>query len=171
MRVEFTVMGVARPAGSKRAFALRRKNGSLVTRAGGAPVINVVDDCKKSGEWKQAVAWAARQSIGAGVPLIEGPVSLELRFYAPRPKNQYRTGRNAGMLRDDAPKRPIAKPDVLKLARAVEDALTGVVWHDDCQIVDEKLSKMWGTPARVEVVIEQICDVAALCRKEVSDGE
>lgn len=153
LRVEFVVMGVARPAGSKTAIPLKRRDGSYVTRPNGSPVVNVVDSCKKSGEWKQAVAWAARQAVGAGAPLIAGPIALELRFYVPRPKNQYRTGRNAGMLRDDAPRRPIAKPDVLKLARAVEDALTGVIWRDDCQIVDETLSKMWGTPARVEVVI------------------
>lgn len=163
LRVEFTVIGSPKSAGSKKAFVPRRRDGSIVTRANGSPMVNIVDDCKGSGEWKQAVAWAARQAVGAGAPLIEGPIALELRFYVPRPKNQYRTGRNAGMLRDDAPRRPIAKPDVLKLARAVEDALTGVIWRDDCQIVDESLSKVWGTPARVEVVIVSLCgsDVAA----------
>jgi hypothetical protein len=32
----------------------------------------------------------------------------------------------------------------LKLARAAEDALTGVLWLDDSQIVDERISKAYG---------------------------
>jgi len=35
---------------------------------------------------------------------------------------------------------------VLKLARAVEDALTGVIWADDAQIVDEVIRKRYGRP-------------------------
>lgn len=39
-------------------------------------------------------------------------------------------------------------PDVLKLARGVEDALTGIVWRDDAQIVNESLSKVVVAPPR-----------------------
>ena len=45
---------------------------------------------------------------------------------------------------------------MLKLARAVEDALTGIVWRDDAQIVDEQLSKVYGEPARVEVDVAEL---------------
>ena len=38
-------------------------------------------------------------------------------------------------------------PDVLKLARGVEDALTGIVWRDDAQIVNESLNKVVGAAA------------------------
>jgi Holliday junction resolvase RusA-like endonuclease len=45
---------------------------------------------------------------------------------------------------------------VLKLARAVEDALTGVVWRDDAEIVAEGLAKLYGTPERVEISITEV---------------
>jgi Holliday junction resolvase RusA-like endonuclease len=38
---------------------------------------------------------------------------------------------------------PISKPDVLKLARAAEDALTGIIWSDDALIVQEHLYKAY----------------------------
>jgi Holliday junction resolvase RusA-like endonuclease len=61
-------------------------------------------------------------------------------------------------LRASAPRYPTGRPDVLKLARACEDALTGVIWRDDAQIVVERLYKDWGEPARVLVEIEQLAD-------------
>ena len=51
---------------------------------------------------------------------------------------------------------PTSKPDVLKLARLVEDALTGVLFIDDAQIITELIEKHWGEPARVEVRVSEI---------------
>ena len=152
-RIEFTVLGKPATAGSKKAFALRRKDGSLVTRPNGAPVVNVTDDCKESRHWKQAVAWAARQKVGSGVELLRDALVVEMRFFRVRPKWHYRSGKKSHLLKPDAPPVPTNKPDVLKTARAIEDALTGVLWVDDAQIVDERLTKCWGEPERVEVVI------------------
>ena len=45
---------------------------------------------------------------------------------------------------------------LLKLTRAVEDALTGLVWRDDAQVVDEVLSKRYGAPERVEVRVWRV---------------
>jgi len=64
---------------------------------------------------------------------------------------------------DDAARAELAHAEVARLGdlglvaevdpRAVEDALKGVVYVDDAQIVSELLDKRWGEPARVEVVI------------------
>ena len=51
---------------------------------------------------------------------------------------------------------PTARPDLLKLARAVEDAIQSVVYRNDSQIVDEVLHKRYGEPARVEVVLVEL---------------
>jgi Holliday junction resolvase RusA-like endonuclease len=48
------------------------------------------------------------------------------------------------------------KPDVLKLARAVEDALTGILYRDDAQIVTEVLRKRYGDPPRVEIRLSPV---------------
>lgn len=153
--IRFTVYGVPQPAGSKRAFALRRKDGSIVTRPGGAPVINITDDAKRGAGWRQDVAKAAllaKRAAGLS-ELIAGPIALHVAFYRARPKGHYNA---AGLLSKHGKSTPwpIAKPDATKLLRAVEDALTGVLWRDDAQIVRQTVWKHWGLPPRAEIAVE-----------------
>lgn len=154
--ITFTVLGEACPAGSKRAIPIYRKgpDGSreLVMRANGSPVIAVADANPKSKGWKQEVSRAARHAYCG--ELIDGPIKVTLQFFRPRPKGHYGTKGLNGKGRESIA--PTTKPDVLKLARAVEDALTGVIWRDDSQITVEVLTKSWGEPARVEILIEEI---------------
>lgn len=160
MKITFTVFGEARPAGSKRAMPIYRRgvNGrQLVTRANGSPVIAVIDDNPKSKDWKQQVAHAARQSYRGD--LIDGPLKVSLCFYRARPKGHF--GSKGLNSKGRGSMAPTTKPDVLKLARGVEDALTGVVWRDDAQIVAEVLTKDWGEPARCEITIESIGVIAS----------
>jgi Holliday junction resolvase RusA-like endonuclease len=150
--IHFTVFGKAKPAGSKRAFALRRRDGSPVLRPNGTQVVSITDACEASKDWKQQVSYAAREAYRG--KLLEGPLKVTLRFYRSRPKGHFGAKGLNGKGR--ASIAPIAAPDVLKLSRAVEDALSKVVYRDDAQIVVEFLSKDWGEPARVEVTIEEI---------------
>lgn len=64
-----------------------------------------------------------------------GPVVVSATFIIPRPKSHYRTGRNAALLRESAPRVHTQKPDLDKLVRAVLDALTrsGLI-ADDAQV-------------------------------------
>lgn len=89
-------------------------------------------------------------------PLMDGPLRLALTFFRPRPKGHYGTGRNAGVLKDSAPDFPTTKPDGLKLARSVEDALTGVVYLDDALIVEGVQRKRYGPRYQVDVVVERV---------------
>lgn len=143
MRVEIKVFGKPQPAGSKRGFAF--------TRANGKTGVAISDANSKSRPWKTLVSQAAGEQYGG--ELLRGPLAVELRFFAPRPKGHYGSGSKASVLKASAPQYPTGKPDVLKLARAVEDALTKVVYADDSQIVREVLEKCYGEPARVEIVI------------------
>jgi Holliday junction resolvase RusA-like endonuclease len=70
----------------------------------------------------------------------------------PRPRAHF----GARGLRPAAPAWPTVRPDVLKLARAVEDALTGLVWRDDSQIVVELLTKQYGEQASCEVLVAEL---------------
>lgn len=141
--IRFEVPGNVEPAGSKRAFK-HAHTGALI----------VTDANSKAKPWKASVAASGREAM-AGRDLFRGPVSLMLVFYRPRPKGHMGTGRNAQVVKPSAPAYPITKPDVLKLARAVEDALTGVVWADDAQIVDEHLVKAYG-PACCVVEVHEL---------------
>jgi Holliday junction resolvase RusA-like endonuclease len=140
--VAFTVFGDARPAGSK-----------TIARAGDKTWIR--ESRKGSGPWRKAVAQVAGEAMD-GSGLLEGPLFASFTFYRVRPLGHFGTGRNAGTVKVSAPFSPTTKPDLLKTARAIEDALTGVVYRDDAQIVVERLEKRYGEPARVEVSIEEL---------------
>lgn len=140
--LSFTVYGKAAPAGSKVAR----------TNASGRSWVH--DSSKRAAPWKDQVGLAAFEAmldLAAPEPaeLMDGPLGVKFFFYVARPKGHY--GKNG--LRPSAPAYPTVRPDVLKLARAVEDACTGIVWRDDAQIVIELLRKYYGEPARVEVIV------------------
>lgn len=154
MVITFSVFGKPQSAGSKRAFVPTNKStGQPFRRADGGVVVSVVDDNAKSKDWKRLVASVAQHYRPAR--LIEGPVKLTLTFQRERNKGHFNSKgqlNKAGL----ATPYPIAKPDVLKLARGVEDALTGVIWKDDSQIVVEHLFKVWGDAPCVTIEIEEI---------------
>lgn len=148
----FFCAGRPRTKGSVHAF--RAKNGAIVRK----------DSNPKTKAWAGVVSHAAQQ---AGVRVQEGPVVLELEFYFLRPVSHYGTGRNAGTLKDGAPARPTGRNlgDLDKLERAVLDALSGVAFRDDSQVVDVRSLKWWveigeGNPegVRVHVAPAQVRD-------------
>jgi len=98
--------------------------------------------------WRATVAEHARKN---GTAVVDGPVVVSATFVFPRPKKHFRTGKNAHLMRDDAPSWYSAKPDLDKLQRAIGDALTGVVVRDDSQIVFWKARKRYGSWARAEI--------------------
>lgn len=153
-----TVTGHPRPGGSKQPFVPRRKNGDFVTRANGSPMVNVVDASGKSGKaWRKAVAAAARE-LAPAEPWT-GPLAALAIFRMPRPKNHCGTGRNAGTLKAWAPARHLKTPDATKLWRSAEDALTGIVWVDDAQIVQQTVQKVYaepGEPGGMELVVTRL---------------
>lgn len=142
-KIEFTVFGKGATAGSKRAFPFRRKDGKLG--------VNVTHDNASTKGWMNLVAQVARQNYDG--PLLTGAIRLELSFFHVRPKSHYGTGRNADKLKDSAPKHKITMPDTIKLARAVEDALKGVLWRDDNQVCEHHLRKLFGDVERVHVLV------------------
>ena len=138
----FEVLGLPQPAGSKRAFPFQKKGGGIG--------VAVTDANPKSREWKNLVADAAVDACQLD-GLLEGPIVLHLAFELPRPTGHF--GKRG--LRASARPFPSVKPDLLKLARAVEDALTGVLWRDDAQIVEEVLTKRYGERAKLTVIVEE----------------
>lgn len=143
--IEFHVPGKPEPAGSKRAFPFKRKNGKLG--------VAVSDDNPEARPWKGAVAYFGKVAVrkAGRRDLLAGPLEVAFVFHLVRPRGHY--GKK-GVL-PSAPPQPITKPDVLKLARAVEDALTGIVWRDDAQIVVELLEKRYAVRYGVSVRIKE----------------
>lgn len=137
----FTVHGTPAPQGSKNAY--RNQHTGRIQQ---------VESSKNVKPWREAVKHAAIDAIlhreGTGDPfaILGGPVYVETTFTFARPKNHYRTGRNAELLRDSAPSFPISRGrnDIEKLVRATRDAMTDAgVWVDDSQVVDERNRKVY----------------------------
>jgi crossover junction endodeoxyribonuclease RusA len=137
LRIE--VYGQPAPQGSKRAFAYQPKGGGKI-RAG---VIESSHD--RVTTWRQDVKHAAGAVMGWGErPPLDGPLEVVMVFTLARPKSHYGTGRNAAVLKPGALLRPCKTPDCSKLARATEDALTGIAWVDDALVVEyARLAKVW----------------------------
>lgn len=74
--------------------------------------------------------------------LLEGAVYVGLRFFLKRGKTVSR-------------KTPFVRPDIDKLARAVLDALTGIVFRDDAQVVKLHCSKSYSDEASVLIIVTQ----------------
>jgi crossover junction endodeoxyribonuclease RusA len=92
--------------------------------------------------WREQVGYGARSRNRPIAPKGQA-VELVVTFSLGRPANHWGTGRNAAVLKPTAPPYPTTAPDLDKLARAIGDALKGVAYADDAQIVDLMARKRW----------------------------
>lgn len=137
--IRFTVYAKPEPQGSMKAFIPKGWTRPVLTsdNAKMKPYRHIVTQiaCETLAKENAHRPWAAKHV----------PVSMGMRFYFAKP--------------DSVPKKrtePVVKPDISKLVRSTEDALTGVLYHDDAQIVEYfEVSKHYGTPERVEIVCRQ----------------
>jgi Holliday junction resolvase RusA-like endonuclease len=82
---------------------------------------------------------------------ITGPVVVEITAMFQRPPSHL-TGR--GELRKGAPVFPGRNlGDVDNLAKGALDALTGIAWDDDSQVVDLRVAKQWANIDRMTIAI------------------
>lgn len=139
MTVTFTVIGVPAPQGSKNQFGAEANPRTKPWRAAVAA--------------EAAVAGSGYLTQRGGALLSES-VKVHARFYFPRPKSHYRTGKNAHELKPNAPLYCSTVPDLDKLQRAIGDALKGVLLRDDSLIVHWDSSKFYGSPARAQITVE-----------------
>lgn len=97
----------------------------------------MIESCRNLKPWRLLVTDAA---VAAGVPLIRGPVTLSLVFLFLRPAGHYRKN---GTLKPSAPRWMSVRPDLSKIQRSTEDALTGCLIEDDARIVSCNASKRY----------------------------
>lgn len=119
--LQFRVRGVPAPQGSKR----------YVGRG------VMIESSKKVKPWREAVKWAAIESMPHGWEKLDGPLVLSVVFWMPRPKW---AKKEVGALR---------MPDLSKLIRSTEDALTDAgVWFDDARVCCIMAEKQYETPSQ-----------------------
>ena len=71
------------------------------------------------------------------------PIKCILNFYCKRPKIHYKTGKNAHILKDTAPKYNINNKDLDNMVKFVLDALNDKLYTDDSLIFEITCSKMY----------------------------
>jgi crossover junction endodeoxyribonuclease RusA len=138
--LKIEVYGVPAPGGSKRGFI---RGGHVV----------ITDACKRNKPWRETVLWSARKAMEeqGWVKPVERSISVTVCFYMPRPAGHFGSGKNAGVLKPSAPESPFRKPDLTKLWRSTEDALTDAgCWGDDAMIVTQTVSKAYVWAERPE---------------------
>lgn len=112
--IEIVVYGSPAPQGSKKFLGIKGGHGIMVEQS------------QRVKPWREAVKYAALTVLNAGAERIAGPVSVEMTFTMRKPKSAPKTRRTW----------PDRTPDLSKLVRSTEDALTDAgVWEDDARVV------------------------------------
>lgn len=125
--ITLQVYGIAGAQGSKKFLGtFKGKDGRVHAKLG--------ESSKKVKPWREDVKTAAER-VRAGAAPLDGPLVVRMVFTMPKPKS--------------APKRrrtwPAVTPDLSKLCRSTEDALTqSGLWRDDARVVEyERLAKVY----------------------------
>jgi len=150
----FFAPGIPQPQGSKTAVMRGDRPVVIEGRRGPAR--------QQFHSWRAAVAHHAMHARGAG-GLDLGPLAIGARFVFPRPKGHF--GKN-GVRDRFVSACKTGRPDLDKLERALLDALTGVLFVDDSQVVAIHSAKVFGELPGVEVNVHRACacgDFLALC--------
>jgi len=146
MQIQFWVPGVPATAGSKTAFPYKDKKTGKIRVA-------IAPANKRQKPWMSDVKAFAIDAY-KGDP-VTGQIGLYIDFYLLRPQSHFGTGKNADKLKPSALDRPIAKRsmDLTKMTRAVEDALTGIIYCDDSQVVTQNINKHYSLKPGAMVMI------------------
>lgn len=83
----------------------------------------------------------------------DSPLAVSITAYYQIPKSASK--RKRGQMESKII-RPTVKPDADNVCKAVCDALNGVAWKDDAQIVNLIFEKHYGAEPRVKVEIEEV---------------
>ena len=111
-------------------------------------------DPAKSRRWKQYVASIALQAM-RGNPPMEGALSLSVVVYRSIPKSWSKVKKAKAVSGEI---RPITRPDLDNYVKGLKDALSGIVYKDDAQIVDyhEPFGKFYSDKPRVEIEVKKV---------------
>lgn len=134
--LSFFVPGTPRPKGSWRPIT-NRHTGRVFLKA---------SDTDR--EWQNLVSSESRQAVFAAAKGLSSlPTNthfiLDIIFVFSRPLCHFGSGKNSKVMKANAPSYHTKAPDVDKLSRSILDALTGIVYADDSQVVSLESQKIY----------------------------
>jgi|TARA_R110000868_G_scaffold22189_1_gene91115 Holliday junction resolvase RusA-like endonuclease len=108
----------------------------------------------KTRNYETLIKAAAIEAMGASEPL-ETPINLYLYIRAPIPKSLSKKRLEACL---NGLEKPIKKPDASNVLKSVEDAMNGVVYKDDSQIVNIHVTKVYCSVSGIDVCVKECLD-------------
>jgi Holliday junction resolvase RusA-like endonuclease len=104
----------------------------------------------KTRRYEDLIRFAAGE-VMEGRELVQGATSVRIRAYMPMPQAlaKHKTKgahAEAGLIR------PLTKPDIDNMAKVI-DALNGIVWPDDNQVVELFVEKFYSVKPRLVVTV------------------
>jgi Holliday junction resolvase RusA-like endonuclease len=109
---------------------------------------------EKTRTYETLIKDAAIEAMGSSEPL-ETPVSLYLYIRVPIPKSCTKKRLEAI---DNGSEKPTKKPDASNILKSVEDGMNGVVYHDDSQIINIHVTKVYSTLPGVDICVKECLD-------------
>lgn len=110
---------------------------------------------KKTADYEKLVRLSYQKSLGNinTLPPTEKPVRMILNAFYGIPSSWTKKKKVMAVCNEIY---PTSKPDLSNILKSVEDALNGIAYKDDSQIVDIEMSKQYSLDARVEVTILEV---------------
>jgi Holliday junction resolvase RusA-like endonuclease len=105
----------------------------------------------KTVNYEAILAAAGAEAMAAARPL-EGPLEVRVTAFMPVPSSWSRKKQKAAFEGSIRPGRPDAD-NILKLAA---DSLNHIVWRDDSQIAEARVSKVYDAYPRLEIEVEPL---------------
>lgn len=101
---------------------------------------------------EEKVRWGLNVGMQHGsAPLFDGPIHLDVTFYFPAPQSMVKRATEF----QDIFIPHYYRPDLSNLIKFVEDAVTGILYRDDCLIVSIRAVKGYSVDPRTEFSISQ----------------
>ena len=113
--------------------------------------VRMYTDAKTLG-FEAAVADEARTAMSQW-ELFDTPMQLQLSAYYPIPKSWSKKKRQLAI---DGEIYPQVKPDLDNVMKAVLDAMNGIVYVDDSQVINLVATKRYSTDPRIEVYLHEV---------------
>jgi Holliday junction resolvase RusA-like endonuclease len=113
--------------------------------------------------YEKALAMTAKVAMRGRKPL-DGPLRLVVTAFMPIPRSWSAKKRDAALA---GTIRPTVKPDWDNTGKGASDALKGIVWADDTQVVDGRVIKLYDERPRLRVEITPI-EVFEDAEREIS---
>ncbi len=99
--------------------------------------------------YESKVALCAAQALD-GQPLLAGAVEVVMRIMLPIPASWSAKKR---LQAEQGSVLPKVKPDMDNVVKAIFDALNGIVWRDDTQVVDMIVRKRYAATPGVQMIV------------------